>query len=484
MTTTFPSDDEHLQSHVLEGFEEAKIFAKSLEFEKVKSGEWFIKLLQQVTKAYNRNARAVYFQNKYPGLTPDEIADVLTTVTVKYATIAGAIAGVLASASEIATAGTGGLTAALFVGTIGAEMVYLSSIQMHLMLDMSVIYDLQLDLEDPEDILMIFGYALGVAPTEIIGKGVQVAARTGTKSAIKKYISKGTLEAVIKFAKKLGFEILQRTIIKYAVPLASAAVGSGYNYLTTKSVGQIARLHFKNRGKVTDELRGIISKQKFYALAIPAAAMFMAEVDGSVSREEKDLYRAMLSRMSFEDHNPLDFNKLIADEQSILEAISQIEDVELRKTLIELLTLMAIYDGVFVDEEREFLINAAEKLEIPLDIEQVEKRVEEYRVIVEKNMFAKAAEKVGGAVVTAIGAAGQAANKLKNTLGKAVKRKDTDAPIDTVDLASTIPTAPSLNVLTQDAPLERLKKLKQLFDAELITQEEFDIKRAEILSTI
>jgi len=471
VTTTPSPDDEHLKSQVAKELEEAKALAKSLDFEKVKTGEWFINLLKQVVKAYDRNARATYFQKKYPGLSPDEIADVLTSVTVRYATIAGAVTGVAASANEIAALGSAGITAALFVGSIGAEMLYLSNIQMRLMLDMSVLYDLQLDPEDPEDILMIFGYALGVAPTEIIGKGVQVAARAGTTSAIKKVVSKGTLEALQKFAQRLGFKILQRTIIKYAVPVASAAVGSGYNYITTKSVGQIAKLHFKNRGKVTDELRTVISRQNIYDLAVPAAAMFMAEVDGNVSPKEKELYRAMLSRMSFEEHTPADFNKLVSDEQSILDAVSQIEDVELRKTLIELLTLMAVYDGILANEEREFLTSAAERLGITLDIEQVEKRVKEYQVIVEKNVLEKTAGAMGSAAVTAIGVAGQAANKFKDAFGRVVKRQDSDKPS-----ASPIPT--------QDDPVERLKKLKQMLEAGLITQGEFDTKRAEILSAI
>jgi len=422
MTTPSSPDDELLKSQVTKQLEEAKALARSFDFETVKNGEWFIKLLEQVVRAYDRNARATYFQQKYPGLSPDEVADILTSVATRYATIAGAVAGVAASASGVAALSSGGMTATLFVGSIGAEMLYLSNIQMRLMLDMSVLYDLQLDPDDPEDILMIFGYALGVAPTEIIGKAALVAARAGTTNAIKTVVSKTTLKAVQNFAKKLGFQILQKTIIKYAVPVACAAVGSGYNYVTTKSVGQIAKLHFKNRGRVTEELRAVVSRQNTYDLAVPAAAMFMAAVDGNVSPKENELYRAMLSRMSFGEHAPADFNKLVSDEQSVLEAVSQIQDVELGKALIELLTLMAIYDGDLADEEREFLTSAAEGLGIALDMDQIEERVKEYRVIVEKNVLETTAGAMGAAAVGAIGAAGQAANRFKDALGRAARR--------------------------------------------------------------
>lgn len=200
--------------------------------------------------------------------------------------------------------------------------------------------------------------------------------------------------------------------------------------------------------------------------------MFMAQVDGNVSPKEKEIYRAILSRMSFEEHTPADFNRLIRDEQSILNAISQIEDIELRKTLIELLTLIAIYDGIFADEERAFLMSAAEKLEVSLDMEQVEKRVREYQDIVKKNMLEKTAVAIGSTAMTALDATSTTTNKLKDVFTKAVKRQESDQ-------SSTYPTATH-----NDDPVEKLKKLKQMHDAELITSDEFDAKRAEILSAL
>jgi len=470
MTTPMP-DDENVKAQVSKEMEDEKTFAKTLNAKEVKSGEWFIKLLQQAVSSYDRNAQAIYFQKKYPGLPRDEIADILTSVTAKYSAIAGAIAGVVASADEIAAIVAAGLAIPILVGSIGAEMLYLSNIQMRLVLDMSVLYDLQLDPEDPEDILLIFGYALGVVPAEALGKELIVAARAGAPIAVKAVVKKETLAALKKFAQQLGRKILQTDIIKYAVPGFSAAVGSAYNFISTKSIGKIAKIHFKNRGKVTDELRAVISKQNIYDLAIPAAAMFMAQVDGNVSSKEKELYRAMLSRMSFEEHTPADFDRLVSDEHSILDAVSQIEDAELRKTLIELLTLMAIYDGILATEEREFLTSAAERLGVSLDLEQVEKRAKEYQVIVEKNFFERTAGAMGGAAVAGIGMGGQAANRLKDALGKAVNRQDSGK-------SSTPPAS------TQDDPEERLKKLKQMVEAGLITQAEFDTKKAEILSTL
>lgn len=418
-------EEEALKSQVAYELDQATHLARSLKFEDAKSGEWFIHLLQKVIQAYDRNARATYFQQKYPGLSPDEIADILTSVTVRYAIIAGAIAGAAATANQIAALSSAGMTAALFFGSIGAEMLYLAQSQMRLVLDLSVVYDLQLDSEDPEDVLMIFGYALGVMPTEILGKGLQVAAGAATKVAVKKYVSKGTLDALKDFARRLGFKILQRTILKYAVPVASAAVGSSYNYATTLSVGRIAKAHFKNRGKVTDDLRVLVSRQNTYDIAFPAAVMYIAQVDGQYSPKEKELYKAVLSRMSFEERAQAEFQKLVASEDNVLDAIAKIQDIEVRCSLMETLILMAVCDGDLAEKEREFLEGVAERLSISLDIAEIERRTHDYQIVIQKNLIEKTAGVASGAAVKAITVAGQAAGRVQGTAaGTGEKVKD------------------------------------------------------------
>lgn len=375
-------DEESLKQQVSSELEEAKQFAKSLNIEDVKSGQWFLELLKKVVESYDRNARASYFQQKYPGLPPDDIAEILRSVTVKYATIAGGFAGLLASANQIAVFSTAGASTVLLVGTIGAEMIYLARIQMRLVLDLAVVYGIRLDPDNPEDMLMIFGYAVGVAPTELIGKGIQFVVGPTTKGLIKTYISKGTLKAIQEFAKKLGFKILQRTIIKYTVPIASAAVGSSYNYVTTKSVGAIAKNHFKHRGKMTHELTVLLSQQKTYDLAFAAAVWYIAKSDGEFSAKEIELYKSMLALMNFEEHTQLQFQRLTNNKKNLLEAVAAIEDEEVHYALMETLILMAIYDGELAAKEREFLVEVAKRLNISIDLAEIEQRAEEYRAVI------------------------------------------------------------------------------------------------------
>ena len=388
---------ENIEKQVSTELSQAKEFAKATKIDDVKSGQWFISLISKFASTYDRNVRAEYFQKKYPGLSPDEIADILIGVTVKYATIAGGVAGAAITANQIALLSTAGATAALMAGSIGGEMIYLARIQMRLVLDISVLYDLQLDPNDPEDILMVFGYALGIVPTELVGKGLQKVAAAGTQQAITKYVSKGTLKAFQAFGKRIGMKILQRSIIKYAVPIVSAAMGSTYNYFTTKTIGQISKSHLRSRGKVTDELRLLISKKNNYHIIFPAAILFMAYADGKFKAEEKELYKAVLSRLNLEDYEQADFQRLLSKEENILEAMYDIEDISIRETLIKVMALMAIYDGELALEERDLLKRAANILEVSIDIDEVEEQSKEYKIIIEENIYQKSSGKIKNA---------------------------------------------------------------------------------------
>jgi len=76
-----------IQAEVESQLESAKELAKTVSVDEFKNGAWFVKILQHVNQAYDRNDRATYFHNKYLGLPPDEIADKLIPVATRYAVL-------------------------------------------------------------------------------------------------------------------------------------------------------------------------------------------------------------------------------------------------------------------------------------------------------------------------------------------------------------------------------------------------------------
>ena len=385
-------DDDGLRSEVEAGLEDAKREAAQLDLRDIRSGDWFVRVLQQVVRAYDRNARAEYFQHKYMGLPPDDIADRLISVVGRTAAVTGGVAGVAATAAQVATLGTVGMTGAVLVSSIGGEMVYLARMQMRLVLDLAVVYDIELDPEDPEDVLLVFGYALGVTPTGVVSKFAQQAAGHATKQAVRKYISKGVLESVKNMGAKVGVKILQKTIIKYTVPAASAVVGSSFNYLSTKSIGKIAKSHFAQRGAANEELRALISRTEGHDLVFLAGVLYLANADGQLSSAERELYLSMLSRMSLPDDARAEFERLVKSEDDILEAAAgRLAEIDERRAFLDVLSLLAVCDGELADGERDFLTRAAERLGITIDLAAVEQDTRDYRVAVERNLASEAA---------------------------------------------------------------------------------------------
>jgi tellurite resistance protein len=140
---------------------------------------------------------------------------------------------------------------------------------------------------------------------------------------------------------------------------------------------------------VTDELRALISRKNKYHIVFPAAVLFMAQADGKIVAKEKEFYKAVLSRLSLDDYEQEDFQKLLSSHENIIEAILEIEEISMRENLVKVMALMAVYDGELASEERELLINVAGKLNVTLDIAAVEAQTQEYRIIIKENVFKK-----------------------------------------------------------------------------------------------
>jgi uncharacterized protein (DUF697 family) len=123
----------------------------------------------------------------------------------------------------------------------------LMRIQLELVANLGKLYDAPLDPNDPEDILTILAYALGGAASEAAGKaGMHIGGRAAGLAA-KTIFAKDVLALLKKISAKVGVKILQRTIVKYTVPIASIGIGTAWNYVSTKAVGRTAIKHFKLR---------------------------------------------------------------------------------------------------------------------------------------------------------------------------------------------------------------------------------------------
>jgi uncharacterized protein (DUF697 family) len=223
-----------------------------------KSGEWLFRLIKKSFKNYWERGNAEYFYDKYKTKETEFIVKKLIEVAARNAAIIGSLTGAAVSANEIAaiiqalaTPASSGASniplpaeIAIVVAALTGEAVLLIRFQLQLVVNIAKLYKMPLDPDDPEDILTILAFAVGGAVAEEAGRlGMKVGGKAAGLAA-KSVFKKEFLVALKRIGNKLGIKILQRTIVKYVIPLASMAIGTTWNYMSTKSVGKIAQKHF------------------------------------------------------------------------------------------------------------------------------------------------------------------------------------------------------------------------------------------------
>lgn len=243
------------ESSIRHLFDETKQeFSEIGGWETFKSGEWLLVLIQKSFRNYYERANTEYFQQKYSSKDEEFIANKLTSVARRNASILGAVVGAAVSTDEIVgilTAGEGGVglpaNIAIACTAIASEALLLVKFQLQLVANLAKVYGVPLDPDDPEDILTILAFALGGSVADMAGKfGMKVGGRLAAKG-VRAVVKKEVLATIKTLAAKIGVKILQRTIVKYTVPVVSIGIGTGWNYFSTDAMAKIAKKHLLAR---------------------------------------------------------------------------------------------------------------------------------------------------------------------------------------------------------------------------------------------
>lgn len=219
-----------------------------------KSGQWLWQIIQKSFANFWEKANVEYFESKYGTKDKDKLSKKLIAVTAKNASILGGVTGAAISTDEIVgilSLGEAGVglpaNIAIAAACIGGEAILLIRFQLQLVANLGKLYGVPLDPDDPEDILTIIAFALGGSVLDTAGQvGMRIGGRVAGRAA-KSVFKKETLAALKRVAAKIGVKILQRSIIKYTIPLVSIGIGTGWNYVSTKTIGKVAIKHFKQR---------------------------------------------------------------------------------------------------------------------------------------------------------------------------------------------------------------------------------------------
>jgi hypothetical protein len=363
---------------------QAQEFAKTTSLEDIQSGEWFVKLLHLALKKYQEKVNAAYFQEKYPGLPPDAIVDRRIDLAQKYAALEGGSTAAAYTAAVAATIGTQGgaspLTIPAALTAFAVDLGYTSLLQLRLAYDISVIYGKPLDYDDPEDLYDLLVLAFGIKAGEVFSGSLQKLSPEAVRILIKKTATGSSLKR-LQALPVVGKYLLQRNLIKMAIPVVGIGLGAGINYLYTGSIGKRAKKMFRLRGAIEEAADQVSLDSLEYSYLFLQTIWLVIKADKQVQQEEAWYLRylmAGLEEIDIDGRLKQDFEaKINFDEEKIM---NQLRDLlpELSTEIYNAACVAAVVDGKLKDNELNFLQKLAEICNCKFDKRSLSKLANEF----------------------------------------------------------------------------------------------------------
>ena len=376
-------NEENTQSTQQGELNQVHEFAKSTSFEEIKSGKWFEKLLHFALNKYREKVNFAYFQEKYPHQPPDAIVDRRIDLAKKYAALEGGSTAAAYTGAVATTIGTHGgaspLTIPAALTALAVDLGYTSYLQLRLAYDISVIYGKPLNYDDPVDLSDLLTLAFGIKAGEAFSEGLQKMSPEVVRILIKKTATGSRLEW-LKALPVVGKYLLQRNLIKMAIPVVGIGLGSGVNYFYTGSIGKRAKKMFRLRGAIEEAADQISLDSLEYSYLILQTIWLVIKADKHVQQEEAWYLRylmANLEEIDIDSKVKQDFEATInIDEEKVMNQLRNLPPEDGAEIYISA-CVASIVDGKLKDSELIILQKLADVCNCKFDKSSLNKLKDE-----------------------------------------------------------------------------------------------------------
>lgn len=284
-----------------------KDFVKGLSGDDIKSGNWFTKLAAHAMNTYTEKVDWQYFQDRYAGVPADANVDQRIKMASRYAALEGGLSAGAYTATVAATIGSlGGASPATVpaaVATVMVDVAFITQLQLRLAYDISVLYRVPLDVNDPEDLWKLIRVALTIKSGEAVNKTVVKAVPALVRPLVKRFYSKTALAAG-RALPVVGKHLLQRNVIKIGIPLIGVPLAVLLNRYTTLLAGRHARAVFRNEARVI-EIAENLTKQSRHPQLMLWVAWLVIRANDKIADDEALLMRHLV-RLVREQHEVVD----------------------------------------------------------------------------------------------------------------------------------------------------------------------------------
>jgi len=343
--------------------------ARSYTVDDIRGGGWFVRFLHHCIETYAKKVDAQYFKDKYPGLPPAVIVERQIALAKNYAAIEGGLSGAAYSAAVVTTIGSGGgsspITLPAAALSFTADLFFTTQLQFRLAYDMAVLYGVPIDVDDPEDLVDLLKVAFGIKAGELAQQAVSKLAPQAVKAGVKG-VFKGAVLEFMKALPVVGKYLLQKNIVKFAIPVVNVPLSAGMNYWWTHAIAKRARSIYHGQAALNEEAIKLVASVEDHALLL-RTVWFIANSDGKYAEGEAILMRCIAKQLAAHGESDevlkeiegtinLDAAALAADIKAMPEAarehlfhaavIGAAADREVHAREIEALTSLAATCGV------------------------------------------------------------------------------------------------------------------------------------------
>lgn len=372
--------DSSERAAVREQVEEVKEFVEDLSLDDLRTGDWFTKLLGFALSSYHRQVNADYFRDKYPGLPPDAIARARVQLASRYAMIEGGLSSAAYTGLVASTIGSGGAASPFALPAGGASFVvdlsYTSYLQLRMAYDLAVIYGVQVDLDDPEDMWKLVRIAFAIKSGEVGSGAAMKAVPALVRPVVKRVYSGGVLQAA-KTLPVVGKHLLQRNVIKFAVPVVGVPVSVATNYWTTRVAGDHAISTWRRDARILEAANRIVASTQDHEALVWAMWSVMS-ADGTHGESQRSLFHHVTKHFTGDD-------ELLSQVQAVVE----VDPIVVEKALADragdagplyrACLLAAAVDGSVSKDEHEQLERIAGSLGVEHDPARVAELAKEWK---------------------------------------------------------------------------------------------------------
>jgi tellurite resistance protein len=350
---------------------------RELERKEDEASSWMQRFIYREIEQRTRTRGAAYWDEQFPGRTPEQRAQARIRRMLTRATVAGVGAAAGASTAEVLSIVGEGITAlgAIPLGllTVGAEMVYTTALEIDLAFDLASIYGVPFAHDDVGEISTLLALALGVELVDEPHVHDKPVAPGETK--LWRVMRQMQRE---DFAQSVGRGVVRQAVLRNAVPVVGVIVSAAWNQIVLRRFANQVHTAVRQRVAITRACRDLHLGEPQAARVILDGAWLIATADGNVGHHESLVLATLIDSLPVPQRigaNEVSFSE---DEEEWFERMVTLDDGA-RDVLIDVLSLVASADGALVTPERRFLRRVAKALGREIDLVAVERKMARLR---------------------------------------------------------------------------------------------------------